>query len=197
MKDTTNIDWELVRSGVRKYLARLRIEKDDKDDIEQEAMLRAWKHRDGYRGDSKQDVWGFSIARNAHMTELTKEARIPPTGCLDECYLASTEDTPSEQEALDNYDLEAEALVVFVRSVMLPERIRLVVDREYHGMEYSSIALARGIPIGTVRSNLARARKTLHKKIAAIGLELGIDEAKKIFHRALELLNERVPTTNP
>ena len=78
------------------------------------------------------------------------------------------------------HDFERARLVRDVTNAIarLPIEHRTVIAlREWEGLEYEEIALIEGIPIGTVRSRLARARQALRRM-------LGTDPVEEDYHAA-------------
>lgn len=49
----------------------------------------------------------------------------------------------------------------------------------WSGLDYEAAAAALGVPVGTVRSNLSRARSRLRELLAASGHEQGADPVDK------------------
>jgi RNA polymerase sigma-70 factor (ECF subfamily) len=131
---------------------------DDADDVVQDAMLRAYRAFDGFRGDNIR-VWLLTIVRNCWRNRAADSRR------------RSHEPLPGDDDrplAFDGPDPEDEALRASDRRRLdlliaeLPEDFRVVlVLREIQDMSYREIAETTGAPIGTVMSRLARARGLL------------------------------------
>lgn len=136
----------------------------DAEDVLQEACLRAYKFFDGFRGGDSR-AWLLMIVRNTCFTwlrqhrppELTDslDGEMPEVACEGgdpETLLQRRVDAQSLQRAL-------EALPVEFREV--------IVLRELESLSYKEIAYVSHIPIGTVMSRLARARRQLQQLLAA------------------------------
>jgi RNA polymerase sigma factor (sigma-70 family) len=129
----------------------------DADDVVQEAYLRAFTFFDSFRGGDGR-AWLFSIVRNTCYTWLRKNRAHEMTTEFDEA-LHSAESTSPETLQLRRADAE------MVRESLgkLPAEFReVLVLREMEDLSYKEIADVTGLPIGTVMSRLARARKRLH-----------------------------------
>jgi RNA polymerase sigma-70 factor (ECF subfamily) len=142
---------------------------DDARDIVQDAFLRAFKFFDGFRGGNSRS-WLLSIVRNTGYTWLEKNRKHDLATVFDE-EMNEVEDPASNPEALllKNADQE------MVRQALegLPVEFREVtILRELEGMSYKEIAEVTNVPIGTVMSRLARARKQLQKDLTE-GLQGG------------------------
>ncbi len=125
----------------------------DADDVLQEAMLRAYRHFDGLRGEARP--WLLAIVRNACWTWLraNRPAELPATEDEQES------DAPGP-EALAAREFDRRALNDAIAALPLPFREALVL-RELEDLPYKEIARIAGIPIGTVMSRIARARRLL------------------------------------
>jgi RNA polymerase sigma-70 factor, ECF subfamily len=124
----------------------------DADDVLQDAMLRAYRFFDQLRGDARP--WLLAIVRNACWSWL--QANRPAE-------LTVEEEAPSEApgpEALALRELERRALNEAIGTLPVPFREALVL-RELEDLSYKEIARIAGVPIGTVMSRLARARRLL------------------------------------
>ena len=146
-------------------LARWLAQNDgDAEDLVQEAFLRAFRFFDGFRGDSSSSrAWLLKIVRNTFYTWRAKQAHLP---------LGGLDDAIEELEC-EGCDPEIIALAGADRQLLqqaledLPAEFReVMVLRELEGLSYKEIAMISGVPLGTVMSRLARARKRLQVSLA-------------------------------
>jgi RNA polymerase sigma-70 factor (ECF subfamily) len=130
----------------------------DADDIVQDAMLRAFRGFDGFRGGDVR-AWLLTIVRNCWRTSGKAEKRRGHEE-LDEGLAADT--AGPEDAAMDaSRRRRLDAMLA-----LLPEEFReVLVLREMEDMSYREIAEITGAPIGTVMSRLARARASLRMRI--------------------------------
>jgi RNA polymerase sigma factor (sigma-70 family) len=133
----------------------------DAEDIVQEASLRAFKSIDTFSGGSAR-AWVLTIVRNTSYSWLAKNrpSAVVLIEDLDQHARELVEQAADVQtpEAALLVKLEAAA----VRSAVgaLPPHFReVLVLREIHDLDYRTIAEIVQVPIGTVMSRLARARK--------------------------------------
>ncbi len=134
--------------------------KDDHDaeDVVQEACLRAFRFFDGFHGGDSR-AWLLTIVRHTCYTWLRKNRAHEIASFDEELDSVETEAGP-EELLLQRVDGQAlrkalEGLPVEYREV--------IILRELEGMSYKEIASIAGIPLGTVMSRLARARKRLQE----------------------------------
>jgi RNA polymerase sigma factor (sigma-70 family) len=136
---------------------------DAAQDIVQEAFLRAYRSFAGYRGGDAR-AWIFTIVRNCYHSWLTDRRRksrveVDYDGEGDSDELISTipsdEDTP--ETALVR-KAEAQTVRLILNAMPRPFREVLIL-REIEELSYHQISDVTALPIGTVMSRLARARK--------------------------------------
>jgi len=134
----------------------------DAQDVVQDAFLRAFKYFGGFHGGNSRS-WLLSIVRNTAYTWLQKN-RKPELATVSDEEMHDIEDLSSNPEVLllNNSDQQeirraVEQLPVEFREVMIL--------RELEGMSYKEIAELADVPIGTVMSRLARARKQLQQSL--------------------------------
>jgi RNA polymerase sigma-70 factor (ECF subfamily) len=133
----------------------------DAEDIVQDAMLRAWRAYDGFRGGDVRP-WLLAIVRNCWRNAAADRHRRRQE---------ALEDGAPETLSFDGEDPEALAVRAsegrqLDRAIAaLPEDFReILILREVEDMSYREIADVVGVPIGTVMSRLARARGLLREK---------------------------------
>ena len=153
---------------------RLTRNRADADDLVADAVAKAWTHLDSLADRARVRGWLFRILTNAFLSSRRAEARRGPHESLNE----ATEDDFSlfeqlhapillwwgnpEQEFLDK--LLREDLARAVDALPEPFRVVLVLA-DMQGHAYQDIAEMLNVPIGTVRSRLARARAQLQKAL--------------------------------
>jgi RNA polymerase sigma-70 factor (ECF subfamily) len=135
----------------------------DAQDVAQEASLRAFKFFGGFRGENSR-AWLLTIVRNTFYNWLAKNRPPEIAGELDDEALA-IEDVSVNAEAINLRVADASAVRRAIDE--LPVEFReMIVLREMEGFSYKEIADLSDVPIGTVMSRLARARKQLQKRLA-------------------------------
>ena len=145
--------------NLARWLAR-----GDADDIVQEAMLRAFKSFDGFRGEAVKP-WLLAIVRNCHLTALERKKRHAAAPLDEAGEIESPEPTP-ESDAVNKGAGRALDRAI----AAMPEEFReVVLLRELEDMSYREIAAATGAPIGTVMSRLARGRALLKAQLEGGG----------------------------
>src|SRR5689334_15440500 len=132
----------------------------DADDIVQEAMLRAFRGFDGFRGTDAKP-WLLMIVRNVFLSAVPKARRkmepLPENGDGDEMEFADKAPDPEHAAMHADHGRKLDKVIA-----ELPEEFReVLILREMEDMSYRDIAQTTGTPIGTVMSRLARARALL------------------------------------
>ena len=150
---------------VWRVCARMMGSAEDAADAMQEAMLKAWQSLGGYRGEAELSTWLYRIAVRCCLDALRrKKAR--PSESLEELgeggfVPADPSDTP-ERAALRN---EKRAMLRAALET-LPEELRVPLVRSaVAGESYEAVAAAMGLPVGTVKSRISRARAALKKNL--------------------------------
>jgi RNA polymerase sigma factor (sigma-70 family) len=146
-----------------RWLAR---DERNAEDVVQEACLRAFKSLDSFHGDNGR-AWLLAIVRNTYYTWFKKNQAQAQSVPFDEETLAEASyelaDLESRGEPVDQvlHRRDAQRLVNAALE-RLPEEFReVIVLRELEELSYKEIAAIARIPLGTVMSRLARARKLL------------------------------------
>jgi RNA polymerase sigma-70 factor, ECF subfamily len=134
----------------------------DAEDVAQDALLRAYKYFGGFRGGSSRS-WLLSIVRNTCYNWLEKNRKKELGTVFDEeIHVPENENENSQNAFLTGVNKE----MIMQAIEALPVEFReIVVLRELEDLSYKEIADTAGVPIGTVMSRLARARKQLQKSI--------------------------------
>jgi RNA polymerase sigma factor (sigma-70 family) len=136
---------------------------DAAQDIVQEAFLRAYRSFDGYQAGNSR-AWIFAIVRNCYrdwLADRRRKARLEVDMHGDDAQEDPIDNVASEEDGPETALLRR-AESGAVRRVLntLPRPLReILVLRELEGLSYRQIADIAALPIGTVMSRLARARK--------------------------------------
>ena len=130
----------------------------DAEDIVQDAMLRAYRAFDGFRGNNIRP-WLLAIVRNCWRNRAAEVQRRGHSALPEEDDRPLVYEGPDpEAQALRASESRRLSAVISA----LPEAFReVLILREVEDLSYQEIAEATGTPIGTVMSRLARARAML------------------------------------
>ncbi len=141
------------------------------EDATQEAFIRAWSRLDSFRGGRFQS-WLFTIVANLSRDELRRRGRRPQTSLdaarddPDRASLDPADEGPSPEAVAEQGDLRS---LLQSALAQLPDDWReVVVLSDVQDLAYDEIAEITGLPLGTVKSRLSRARGRLRDIIGSI-----------------------------
>jgi RNA polymerase sigma-70 factor (ECF subfamily) len=146
-------------------VARIVDNPEDARDVVQEAFLHAFQAFDRFKGDSLLFTWLYRIAVNAAISlrrkrkaVLSIRAEHPEVGTVDP-------PDPSEQSrpghALERAEEEQRVRRALRR--LSSEHRAVLVMKDMEDQKYEAMAETLGVPVGTVRSRLHRARLELRE----------------------------------
>jgi RNA polymerase sigma-70 factor, ECF subfamily len=140
----------------------------DAEDAVQDAFLRAHQAFARFRGGNARP-WLLTIVRNVCYSRLREQRRTAPTEVFEDDAHGSTHD-PADANAIAWREIKSAHLQQALDR--LPAEFReVIVLHELEGLAYREIATVVEIPIGTVMSRLARARRKLQAELVALGVK--------------------------
>lgn len=143
---------------------------DDAQDIAQEAFIRVYNALPNFRGDANFTTWLYRIVKNVFLDERKKQ-KVRSHNSLEE--MVDLEDSSVSRQVEDPapgpgwmVEQNEQADVVRKAVLTLPKNQRLMIALyHFEHRSYDEIAEIMGLPIGTVKSRLNRARLALKNKL--------------------------------
>ena len=140
-------------------------DREDAQDLTQEAFIKAYTSLNSFRGDSRFSSWLYRILANVCLDFKRRQARRPSRSL-------TMEDDDGDPVDLDIAD-ESQSPQALLERKLTREAVRRGLDtlpdeqrqilllREIQGLSYEEIGEAMGLEAGTVKSRIFRARKKL------------------------------------
>lgn len=168
---------ELVRlhqAAVFRQLLRVIGDAAEAEDLAQEVFVTVFKAIETFRGDSRLATWIHRIAQNHARNRLKYHGRHKRRGD------APLEETTEEAVAVPetgsrlprpDHQVEAHQAELQIRLAITqldPEQRTLIVLRDLENLSYEEIQEQTGLPSGTVKSRLHRARVALQERFRAL-----------------------------
>ena len=168
---------ELVRRYQRPiaaYVYRMVGDYDSALDLTQEVFIKVYGSLERYRPEFKFSTWIYRIAHNAAIDHLrraggirTEELEVEGEGGRSyEKPLASSAPTPEQESERRERRAEIEEIV----QSLPPAYRELIVLRHAHDLSYDEIAEVRGLPLGTVKNRIFRAREAMRALLVERGI---------------------------
>jgi RNA polymerase sigma-70 factor (ECF subfamily) len=164
--DSFGAIFERHGDAIRSYCARRSGSMDTVDDLVSVVFLEAWRRRDAVEiVDGRVLPWLYGVARmtlrNRWRTTVRHRralARLPP---------AVTEPDHADEVAarVDDQRHLAEIRAAFAGLRVIDQEVLILCV--WQGLDYAAAAVALGVPVGTVRSRLSRARARLQAGVAS------------------------------
>ena len=139
--------------------------REDAQDMAQEAFLKAYSSLSSFRGDSKFSSWLYRIVANVCLDFKRRQSRRPRSSL-------TVEDDEGESVELDIADESQSPETLLERKLtrdavrrglqeLPPEQRQILLLREIQGLSYEEIGEVMDLEPGTVKSRIFRARKKL------------------------------------
>jgi RNA polymerase sigma-70 factor, ECF subfamily len=139
------------------------------DDLVQDAILRAWKNLDRFEAGTNLQAWLFTILRNGFYSQHRKKRR--EVEDPDGSYAARLWAPPEQPAKCDVQDM----LRALAR--LSPEHREALLLIVAEGLSYEEAAHICGLPVGTIKSRVNRARVRLAQLLAVEDAEnFGVDQ---------------------
>lgn len=166
---------ELVRRYQRPiaaYIYRMVGDYDSALDLTQDVFIKVYNSLARYRSEFKFSTWIYRIAHNAAIDFLRRHAVREHAlvsgvdGERREITIESRRLTPEQESERAERRTEIESVVY-----LLPSTYReLIVLRHSHDLSYDEIAEVTGLPLGTVKNRLFRAREAMRDELVRRGI---------------------------
>lgn len=152
-----------VYSGIERHIPDLRgyaraISRSptDADDLLQESLLSALAKSHQYAAGTNLRAWLFTIVHNKHVSAMRRNRRMGAT--------IDPEDAGAALAVPPGQEMKLVILALeHALSILPDEQRRLIEMTALDGMAYGDIARTRGVPVGTVKSRISRARAQLRQ----------------------------------
>lgn len=152
--------------------------KENAEDLVQKSVLKAYRAFHTFQPGTNIKAWLFKILRNAFISDYRRMKKHAEQSIDEEnedfsFYVAAKGEAEKALETLPEKILENPSRLEYV----LGDEVKLAMDSlsnefreviflcDIEGMAYQDIAKVLAIPVGTVRSRLARARSVLQKHL--------------------------------
>jgi RNA polymerase sigma-70 factor (ECF subfamily) len=164
---------ELVRRYQRPiaaYVYRMVGDYDAALDLTQDVFIKVYGSLSRYRSEFKFSTWIYKIAHNAAIDHLRRNSARDHAVTRDddrtETKLESRRLTPEQESERNERRSEIEVVV----QSLSPAYRELIVLRHSHDLSYDEIAEITGLPLGTVKNRLFRAREAMRDLLVQRGI---------------------------
>lgn len=183
--DLTAFNTLVERHQQQAYNVARRLTNDDElaADVTQEAFLKAYLHLDQFKAGCFRS-WLLRIVTNTAIDQIRRR-KVRDAISLDSLMNARDGDLPLPARSPDpeRAAMQSELRAWLVEAVdQLPTKLRSVlILADVHGLSYPEVAEIVGIPVGTVKSRLSRARSAVRDRLAAMSSSRSAPQGPRLY----------------
>lgn len=140
---------------------------EDAEDVAQDAFVRAWQALPSFQGKSAFRTWMYRIVVNLCINRFPRLRRELNDLAADEI-VELPETRPHENDPAARLEHREHRALLHREIERLPDSQRLLISLRYHDeLSYEEIASLVGLPLGTVKTGLFRAKERLRQCLSA------------------------------
>jgi RNA polymerase sigma-70 factor (ECF subfamily) len=156
------------------FCARMLSDREEALDVAQEVFLSAYRNLGGFREEASLSTWLLKIAANRCLNRIrqrssraSREVSYPESALRDDPPFQP----PAPEEGRPDRIVETREMGKILEHALHridPDSRWLMLLSDVEGFTYEEVAAMAGIPVGTVKSRLHRARMALRKILAPV-----------------------------
>ncbi|MCP4458161.1 MAG: sigma-70 family RNA polymerase sigma factor [Cytophagales bacterium] len=159
------------------FAYRLTFDEDEAKDLVQETFLKAYRFIKSFQQGTNAKAWLYRILKNSFINDYRKKSKQPAKVDYQEVENFYNSDSVNSDMTVDLRidtlkDMMGDEVTMALNSLAVDFRTVIILC-DLEGFTYVEMAKLLGIPIGTVRSRLHRARNLLKEKLASYATEMG------------------------
>lgn len=156
---------EAYQGQVYRLTLRMGLSPADAEEAAQEAFIAAWKGLPRFRGDSRFSTWLYSLATHAAIDLMRREKKYKDSADIEDVVLP--DEAASPQEVLEKQ--ETRDAVQNALQTLSPRAREILLLRYQAELGYEEIGEVLGLPGGTVKSRINRAKAQLKEALLRQG----------------------------
>ena len=165
---------ELYEARVFRLVLRMLGRRDEAEDMAQEVFVQIFKAVGTFRGDSKLSTWIYRVSVNLCKNRMKYLARrhsegedelepVAERAALDEAKGVTFGDVAQPDRMVEGYQIER--VVQLCIAELEPDFREVLILRDLEDLTYEELSEITGLPDGTVKSRLHRARSMLKSSV--------------------------------
>ena len=166
---------EAYQGQVYRLALRMGLSPADAEEAAQEAFIAAWRGLPRFRGDSRFSTWLYQLATHAAIDLMRREKKYKDSADVEDAVLPDTAESPQEEiERREKQETVQRAL-----QALSPQGREILLLRYQAELGYEEIAAVLGLPNGTVKSRINRAKAQLKEALLRQGNFFGSDAVQE------------------
>ena len=157
----------LHKDRVHSYATRMLKDTAEAQDVAQEALVRLWQHRSSVDEPGARS-WLMRTAHNLCIDRLRKRRVRSEVADGETVVDLQSDDNPGPQQRVEAGEIGNRIEGALVEMSDLDRAV--IVMREIQGLPYDEIAETLGVPLGTLKARLHRARDRLRAQLCRVGV---------------------------
>jgi len=157
----------LHKDRVHSYATRMLKDTAEAQDVAQEALIRLWQHRSSVDEPGARS-WLMRTAHNLCIDRLRKRRVRSEVADGETVVDLQSDDHPGPQQRVEAGEIGNRIEGALTEMSDLDRAV--IVMREIQGLPYDEIAETLGVPLGTLKARLHRARDRLRAQLCRVGV---------------------------
>lgn len=148
------------------YAVWLLQDREEARDVAQEALMRAWRHREAIHNGAGK-AWLLKTTYRLCLDQLRRRSNRPQVNLADLSVLPADHGLGPERGAMMS---DLRGIIRRALATLGPRDKAVILIREMHDMSYEEMAEVLDVPLGTLKVVLHRARERLRRELIGAGV---------------------------